>query len=336
MKIVLDRPVCADALPHRRGTDCQAAEVVGRFGGGLLAADGTISLHFHDAAELLPVVRAGDAVDVGDYSDGTNFMAAVALVLDAAYVDRVLRNARGLRVQEGGFDFLAEDWVIVLERQRVVGSRIDDGLRDLLLTTHRVDGDGRAAHVDLLEKLRNGSDLVRLLLCHDLPQRETTLSDPGAHHVQWARAGATIEGAAHGLSVNRDNLSFQVCHEVGRDLRQALPEHLRVECLENTAERVRGRHAARQLEKLAEPRLARISEVLHVFPTGCAVDHRQQRDDQDVDQLVAASTLDARIGQDGEDRDQAACRGHAPQSHDHDKPGKLDALALGSPPRTWG
>jgi len=53
-----------------------------------------------------------------------------------------------------------KDRPIGLQRQQVIAATLDDGLGDIGLGPHGVDGDERAGQFEPFEQPRNGDDLV--------------------------------------------------------------------------------------------------------------------------------------------------------------------------------
>lgn len=107
-------------------------------------------------------------------------------------------------IEEGLLDRRQELRLIVLDGDNAVAATGDDLLDDLFLTAHRIDRDQRTLQVDLLQKLRNGGDLVGFGVSGDLAQRDPLLGGPGADDVQCTEVLGVIARAATGLAVDGD------------------------------------------------------------------------------------------------------------------------------------
>ena len=66
----------------------------------------------------------------------------------------------GWRIVEEVDHVLMKDRPIGLQRQQVIAATLDDGLGDIGLGPHGVDGDERAGQFEPFEQPRNGDDLV--------------------------------------------------------------------------------------------------------------------------------------------------------------------------------
>jgi hypothetical protein len=77
-----------------------------------------------------------------------------------------------------------------------------DGLRDLFLAAHRVDGDRVAFEVEQFQELRNGGNFVGFLVNRELPEEEPRLGGPGTDQVQGVGAGRTVVRAAQRFAID--------------------------------------------------------------------------------------------------------------------------------------
>jgi hypothetical protein len=58
--------------------------------------------------------------------------------------------------------------MVVFQGQHLIGSTIDDRLRDGFLTTHRISGYHRTVPVEPGQPIRNGGDLVNFCYCRKM------------------------------------------------------------------------------------------------------------------------------------------------------------------------
>src|SRR5271157_6094515 len=147
--------------------------------------NGALSLDHDDALEVLPLVRVGQFIDLGADCHPPCFLSPMTLAVDLAYAGGWCSLATRRDLREERFDLCPEDGMIVLECERILRAGIDNCGGNLLLASHRVDGDGRTAHVDHLQQLRDGGDLVRLRLRRELAEHEPLFGHPRADHVEW-------------------------------------------------------------------------------------------------------------------------------------------------------
>ncbi len=103
-------------------------------------------------------------------------------------------------------DLVVQAGLIVLERQQVVAAAVEDGLGDLGLCAHRVDGDERAGERQALEQQRDGRDLIGLGLARLLAQHEALAAGPCRNHVERPAVLAAVMGAPRSLTVDGDDL----------------------------------------------------------------------------------------------------------------------------------
>ena len=105
---------------------------------------------------------------------------------------------------EVAFDLGVQGGLVVLDRQKVVGPCIDDGLGESRVAAHGVDGDQGAVQVQPLQEGRNGGDLVGFHVHRLLPQHQLGVGGEGRHQMQRRTAGLAIMAAARGFAVNGD------------------------------------------------------------------------------------------------------------------------------------
>ena len=198
MQLVLDAPVTANSFGEAAGGELFAEDVVPYFDGLLPVTSDLIEGHA-DRGELRPASAIGqvggsltDAVDASLVSAVSTFVSLVATDFDSA-------EAVGDRAQEERFDAVVQRGLIALHGQDVVGLLGDDVVSDLGLTAHRVDRHQTAGKFQHLQQLRDGGDLVALVIDHHLAQRDSIRRGPGADHVNRRLAAGRIEAA---LSLN--------------------------------------------------------------------------------------------------------------------------------------
>ena len=101
----------------------------------------------------------------------------------------------GGRIIEVAPDLVVQAGLVALERQQVVAAAVEDGLGDLCLRAHGVDGDEGPGQRQAFEQQRNGGDLVGLGLTRCWPstrrwllaQADTMWSGPRSLARSWVR-----------------------------------------------------------------------------------------------------------------------------------------------------
>src|SRR5262245_13358505 len=88
---------------------------------------------------------------------------------------------------EETFDRFTETRLIVLDCQNEVATSIDNGLRDLLLTSQSINRDDHVVQSDLLQKLGNRREFIRFLFGCDLPQRDAFFRGPCDDNMEWTK-----------------------------------------------------------------------------------------------------------------------------------------------------
>ena len=101
-----------------------------------------------------------------------------------------------------------ENRPVVLEREQIVAAARHDGLGDLGLGSHGVDGDQRSLQFQALQKRGDGEDFVGLFLDRLLAQHQALTRGPGDDHVQRRAALGAGMGAPRGLAVDGDDVGF--------------------------------------------------------------------------------------------------------------------------------
>src|SRR6202166_1852396 len=96
--------------------------------------------------------------------------------------------------------------LIGLERDEIIGAPFEDLADDRFLAAHRVQGHDAALEIQRVEQFRNCSNLVRLVADLALAEHQAPLAGRGADDMQWALIAATVEGTAHRLAINGDDL----------------------------------------------------------------------------------------------------------------------------------
>ena len=144
------------------------------------------------------------------------------------------------RVGEEGLDVLEGGRAVLLQRQQVVAAAAQDGRGDPGLGADGVDRHQGALERQLLQKQRDGGDLVRLATHRLLPEHQA-LAGRQAETRCRDRGLAPRVGAPRGLAVDRDEVRLGLAQAFD-PRREAGLERLGVERGDHLAQRVVARH----------------------------------------------------------------------------------------------
>ena len=163
---------------------------------------------------------------------------------------------------------------------------------------HRVGGDDLPVEGEQRQQLGQGLDLVAVAGDLLLAQHQPLLDRPGAHQVQRPAAALAVEAAPGGLAVDRDHLAGPGLLGERRDeAAEAGLEGIGIEQPEEPREGVVARDAALQAQKTPQKRLLGAPEQGHVDAAFSAAQGGRQRDQQDLQQIVALGIAAARVRQ---------------------------------------
>ena len=159
---------------------------------------------------------------------------------------------------------------------------------------HRVRGHRAPLHVDQLQQFRQRRNLVRLAVHLDLRQGQLRLRRERLQQVRRRPLRCLLERLPQHLAVHRHHLA-ETIRPVLRQAQQRLLQAGRGQQLEHPRERVVARNPVLQRHELPQPGLAGASVVLHVDARAPAREHRQQRDRQQLVEVVALGVAAPRV-----------------------------------------
>ena len=199
-------PVASHGMSEQLGVERHGGEIVSPFqAGGPVALD--FGLYHRDSAQTREARFAwetpGGCQPSHVMADGmaTHHDAAVITVgcLEAAVND-------GGGIVEVAPDFVVQAGLVILDGEQVVAATIKDGLGDLGLGAHGVDGDEGASEREAFEQKRDGGDLVGLGRACLLAKHQALAAGPGRDHVERTAVFAAIVRPSRGLAVDRHYL----------------------------------------------------------------------------------------------------------------------------------
>src|SRR5439155_25119373 len=101
---------------------------------------------------------------------------------------------------------LMQALLVALQTEQVIASMLDNVAGSLLLTVHGVHANDAACHIQFLEQLGNGRDLVALTVDLALGEHQSALMRPGADHVNGRLDVAMLKAVSQRLAVDSDLL----------------------------------------------------------------------------------------------------------------------------------
>ena len=222
---------------------------------------------------------------------------SVAAGLDAAVVGvGGLEDVERLgRVGEEGLDLAQHRRAVGLEREEIVAAAVEDHLRGALMGVHGVAGDEQAVERQGLEQRSGGEGLVLALGHRLLGDGDPRAGAEGGDDVQRRAARRPVEGAAQGLAVDGEHAVAGGAEVVEEGLEDTT-EGSRIEQPEHPGEGIMARQAILQAEEFPQERLAVLGELGEVDAALGAADRGDQRDRQNVQQLVPLRVAPPRVG----------------------------------------
>ena len=140
--------------------------------------------------------------------------------------------------------------LVVLHGQQVVGLGVEDGLGDVRIASHGVDGDQGAFEVEALHQRRDGGDLVGFFVDRLLAQHQPAVGGEGRDQMQGLLPALAVVAAPRGLAVDRHQVGL-VRPAFGHPRRKTGRKQLRIDPIHDRAQPVGARDA---VVKLREPR----------------------------------------------------------------------------------
>jgi hypothetical protein len=307
LQAVLYPALPADRLADLLGVAGEAAEEGASFA-ARRAGDRALGLDHPDAAQPRPARaggEVGDGLRLADRPAAARLDAAVPLLRRLPPVVGDPLEPVRLGVGESGLDRLLGRRLVALEGQDVVAPVVDDLLGDRRLAAHGVERDDAAFQRQQAQQLRQGDDLVRLVVDLDLAQDQPVVGRPGADEVDGRLAVGPVVRAAQRLAVMRHDPAGRQPARGASGHRQdpaeeAALEPLGVERREDAPEGVVRWDAVGERQEGAQPGELGAPERVHVGPPLRAADDGAQRDRDDVEQLVPLGVVAPRVGQRGE------------------------------------
>src|SRR6476660_6437162 len=177
-------------------------------------------------------------------------------------------------------------FLVVLDRQYIIATSLDDRAGDLLLATDGINGDQRPVQIEHLQQGGDGRDLVGAFRDHHLAQGQVLLDRPGADDLQGVQAAFGAARTPLGLAVDGDVRQVQTAADLVQPGQQAALQGHRIEVVEEPFQGVVAGDTVGQSQEAFQPVVAFAGEGLDVLPGVAVGDHAAQGDDDDVEQVV--------------------------------------------------
>ncbi len=196
MQTVFDRPVRPYGFGETTGRDELAQDVIAIFTDRLAIALGDVDGNSNR-------LQTGPTRTVrqifGNRTDHvvTSLLSAVPFFISRMVTHPDAREVVLHMIREVVDDPLMQCGLVILDGQAKIRAHADDLLRDLGLTTHRVNSDHCARQFKHFQQFRNGRDLVALGVDDDLSQANVIRCRPSAHHVNGCLAVGRVEAMSN-------------------------------------------------------------------------------------------------------------------------------------------
>ena len=187
-------------------------------------------------------------------------------------------------------------FVMVLQRQEVIASLVQDLCRHRGLASHGINGHHTAVDGQQLPKSWNRGDLIRLAVRLQLANDETAvLRTPSRQHVQGGGCRGSVKRCPHRFAVERDNGPMgQRCDGAGPGQKAGL-KALRIEAGKDAANGIMRGNAVGQGQESLEPMAFTLAKEFHILKSFAARQKRTHGNDQDIKEVVLLGSLDARV-----------------------------------------
>ncbi len=178
--------------------------------------------------------------------------------------------------------------MVVLNRQDVIRLLVDDGLSNVLLTAHGIDGDDIAFEVEQFDQQRQRGDLIGLPAHRYLAQKQACFAGPGTDQMQRVGALVAIVRATQRLAIQGHVRAAQGGTQVGQPTLQAHEQGRRIELGKDPAQGIVGGNAVGQFQKTPQEGELGFAEAFDIHPGIGIGHHAAQGQDQHVLQDMPA------------------------------------------------
>ena len=180
-----------------------------------LAIHFTFRLDRDETAQVLPSLFFAQPLGSCHAQHPSRFPATVSLFHgfvqrgSALLILRLFLPPEGIVLgDEDSFDFRVEGWLIVLQRQDVIGPFLADLPGNLFLGSHGVDRDDTSLDIEQFQQLGDCGYLIRLLVDLHLSERLSVVRRPRSHQVKRTLSPTPLMRAAQRFAVNRHHLAI--------------------------------------------------------------------------------------------------------------------------------
>lgn len=186
--------------------------------------------------------------------------------------------------------------MVVLDRQDVVSTTLDDLRCDLLLASHGVHGDDRPFELQFPEQFRNGCDLIGLLVYGLASQDDPVVDAPSSDAVEHALEGLLVMGTPERFTVDGNHIE-SIASEIqaGYPSQEGFLECIGVNHAKDPTDGIVGGNAVSELDKLLEPGEPDLGEQFDVFPSISAAEHSKNRQNEDILEVMGLGSIDSGI-----------------------------------------
>lgn len=300
---VLDAPVLPDVALKSGGRFVETAEVVAHFPAYLVAVElGRLGFHVNQAAEIAPFCTDSGIHPVESMvdRDASRDDAAVgffdSLVMTPALAVREIEIANG--EVELILCFLVKVSLVAFEGEDVVRILFDDGLGDVGMSAHGIEGDDLPGQGENLDKMGDGGEFVAFIRYIFLSESESALRGPGAHDV--AGFGIKAVAATQFLAVDGDDLALESGMECTDVFSQAAVEEIGLDDGEDVGESLGAGNSIGHFDPFAQPVALKVAEILNIGKAVHAAKHGADGHEEDFAEMMQLVAARARIFDDRE------------------------------------
>ena len=157
--------------------------------------------------------------------------------------------------------------MVILDRQDIVSTTIDDLRGNVFLASHGIHGDDGPFEFEFLEQFRNCCDLIGLLVDGLASQDDAVLDAPSGDAMEHAFERLLVMGPPERFAIDGNHIE-SIASEIqtGDPGQECFLERVGANHAKDSADGIVGWNAVPELDELLEPRKPDLGEQLDVLP----------------------------------------------------------------------
>ena len=208
-------------------------------------------------------------------------------------------KAVDLQIFEKALHLPVEAALVAFERQNIVGLRFADGLGNLFLATHGINGHDTAREVQRAQQLGNGRYFVALGSDLALAEHQPIFARPSADHVDGFTTLGAVMTAPQGLPVDGHDLGGKALAQALRPVGETLRKLPRIKEGEDASKSIMAGNPVGQFEKARQPIALGFAEACKLDKTLRPAKQRADGNHQNIMEGMRLGALHPRIGDEG-------------------------------------